>query len=399
MTALGTAAPSTSNAGSDSAGAADPKADCSTAVRIKGLHKSYGRTSVLRGVDLTVPEGSLTAILGASGSGKTTLLRVLAGFERADAGCVALRGERVDDGRRASAPEKRRIGYVPQDGALFPHLTVAGNIGFALRRGADRRGADRNAAVRRLLALIDMAEYADRYPHQLSGGQQQRVALARALAHEPTVVLLDEPFSALDAAMRMSVRAQILAALRTAGTTAILVTHDQDEALSMADQVAVLRDGIVVQQGTATELYQAPADPELALFLGAANLVPGRATDGDRVDLGPLGVLALRGMPREAGPVTALIRPEQLAVAVDGWSPDTVGEAAAPDAVGSTSAESTARGNVIDCAYYGHDTMLTIEADFPGPEGPLLARLPQGVQIALGTSVALSVRGSVAAWA
>ena len=369
------------------------------AVRISGLHKSYGRTGVLHGVDLAVRDGSLTAILGASGSGKTTLLRVLAGFERADAGRVELRGHTVDDGRRTTAPERRRIGYVPQDGALFPHLTVAGNIGFALRRGPDRA-----AAVKRLLALIDLADYADRYPHQLSGGQQQRVALARALAHEPTVVLLDEPFSALDAALRMSVRAEILATLRAAGTTAILVTHDQDEALSMADQIAVLRDGRVVQQGSATELYQTPADPQLALFLGAANLLPGRATDGHRVDLGPLGLLYLRGATHPAGPVTALIRPEQLAVSV-------VGAVDAADRSDGTVARSTARGTVIDCAYYGHDTMLTIAAEAvavgpangerttPGPAGPLLARLPQGMQIAVGTSVEVSVRGSVTAWA
>src|SRR5580704_9592425 len=185
---------------------------------VTGLHKAFGSHPVLTGLDLDVPAGSFTAILGPSGSGKTTLLRLLAGFDRPDAGSIVI-GDRVVDGPGTGhvPPDRRQIGYVPQEGALFPHLSVAAAVGLTGMGG--------------------------RYPHQLSGGQQQRVALARALAIKPEVVLLDEPFASLDAHMRASVRADVQRICRAAGTTAILVTHDQDEALSMADRIAVLRDG------------------------------------------------------------------------------------------------------------------------------------------------------------
>ena len=234
------------------------------------LHKAFGDQSVLTGIDLTVPEGSLTAILGPSGSGKTTLLRVLAGFERSDRGVITLGDRVVEDGRRYVPPEERGIGYVPQEGALFPHLTVEKNIAFGLSRHERRDGR-----IARLAEMVGLADFVDRYPHQLSGGQQQRVALARALAIEPEVVLLDEPFSSLDAGLRASVRADVQRVLRHAGTTALLVTHDQDEALSMADYVAVIRHGRIGQTGTPQELYEHPVDPAMAEFLGDANLING----------------------------------------------------------------------------------------------------------------------------
>src|SRR5580700_11123776 len=206
---------------------------------VSGLHKAFGPHPVLTGVELTVPAGSFTAILGPSGSGKTTLLRLLAGFERADAGTIAI-GDRVVDGPGSThvPPERRQIGYVPQEGALFPHLTVAANVGFGLP-ARQRRGA----RTEELLEAVGLAGMGSRYPHQLSGGQQQRVALARALAIRPGIVLLDEPFSSLDAGLRSSVRQDVARVLAEARTTAVLVTHDQDEALSMASRVAVLRDG------------------------------------------------------------------------------------------------------------------------------------------------------------
>src|SRR5581483_7713064 len=211
-------------------------------VEVEGLVKGYARQPVLTGLSVTVREGSFTAILGGSGSGKTTLLRVIAGFERVDAGVVRIGGQVVDDGRTRVPPQRRRIGYVPQDGALFPHLTVLGNVTFGLRR--EQRGDGR---VERTLEMVGIQSLGQRYPHQLSGGQQQRVALARALVIEPAVVLLDEPFSSLDASLRASVRSEVRDVLREACTTTILVTHDQDEALSLADHVAVLRDGVIVQ--------------------------------------------------------------------------------------------------------------------------------------------------------
>jgi iron(III) transport system ATP-binding protein len=239
-------------------------------VAVTGLHKAFGAHPVLTGVDLEVPAGSLTAILGPSGSGKTTLLRLLAGFERADAGTISIGDSLVDGPGVYVAPERRRIGYVPQEGSLFPHLTVEANVGFGLA-ARDRR-AGRAASM---LEMVGLAGLGRRYPHQLSGGQQQRVALARALAIEPAVVLLDEPFASLDAHLRASVRADVQDIFRRAGTTAVLVTHDQDEALSVADRVAALRDGTIAQYAAPEDLYCRPVDAGLASFVGEANLLEG----------------------------------------------------------------------------------------------------------------------------
>lgn len=272
-----------------------------TSLTLSGVAKSYGRQPVLHGVDLEVPAGALAAVLGPSGSGKTTLLRVVAGFERADAGTVSLGGQVVDDGRRQLPPERRKIGYVPQDGGLFPHLTVAGNVAFGLPGRARRH----TAAVGELLERVGLTGLDGRYPHQLSGGQQQRVALARALAVRPQLVLLDEPFSALDAGLRASIRADVQTILREFGATAILVTHDQDEALSMADLVAVVRDGRIAQCATPHELYRRPADPQLASFVGEANLLPGtfepEGGSGPATVRTVLGSLPLHAAPEGSG--------------------------------------------------------------------------------------------------
>jgi len=374
-------------------GAVEPDPDVAQpVVEITALHKAYGATQVLRGVDLSIEAGTLTAVLGRSGSGKTTLLRLLAGFERADRGRIELGGRTVDDVRHCAPPEKRRIGYVPQDGALFPHLTVRGNIGFGLSRPGRRTGR-----VEELLALTDLSEVGERYPHQLSGGQQQRVALARALAPNPDLILLDEPFSALDAALRASVRADVLAILRAASCTSILVTHDQDEALSMADHIAVLREGRVIQHATARELYESPADPQLARFVGEANLVPAILTP-QGADAGALGVLGLRGQRPGDGVATVLIRPEQLIVRKEADEP-----------TGHVHGVGHIPGVIERCEYFGHDMMLTIRlrstaigaAQAAGQRLPemLLARLTTGTPMETGTAVTLAVRGPVTAWA
>jgi iron(III) transport system ATP-binding protein len=295
--------------------------DTPNAVVVSGVHKSFGTLSVLRGVELEVPQGSFTSILGSSGSGKTTLLRIMAGFERPDSGVIRLGSRVVDDsGHRHVPSEKRRIGYVSQEGALFPHLSVGRNVAFGLARHEGRR--DR---VRELLELVGLSGLHHRYPHQLSGGQQQRVALARALATEPEIVLLDEPFSSLDASLRASVRADVLRVLRLAGTTSVLVTHDQDEALSMADQVAILRDGVIAQMGTPSEMYRQPQrSPQLAQFIGESNVVARHWWSvGWRMDT-PLGQLCRwtcgRGEcqgHRACGSV-CMVRPEQFVItAVD----------------------------------------------------------------------------------
>ncbi|GAA1947139.1 ABC transporter ATP-binding protein [Kitasatospora viridis] len=273
-----------------------------TGLSITGLRAEHGRNEVLTGLDLVVEDGALACVLGPSGCGKSTLLRVIAGFHRPTAGAVELRGRTLADQRTWVPAERRRIGYMPQDGALFPHLTIAGNIGFGLPRAA-RRGR-----VAELLELVGLAGLGERHPHQLSGGQQQRVALARALAPAPELLLLDEPFAALDAALRADLRAEVAATLRAAGATAILVTHDQDEALSFADLIAVVRGGRIAQTGTPDELYHRPADPEVARTLGEANLVAAEL-DGEtgRTAFGPLPLTAAG-----TGSAQVLLRPGQL---------------------------------------------------------------------------------------
>src|SRR5256886_7139715 len=218
-------------------------------VEVRSLEAGYGSACVLHGLDLTVERGRLACVLGPSGCGKTTLLRVLAGFQPAWAGSVAVAGRVVEDGTVRLPSEKRRIGYVPQEGALFAHLTVAANVGFGLPRHSRGRRSERRRRVEELLELVGMAGLGDRHPHDLSGGQQQRVALARALAPEPEVVLLDEPFAALDAGLRHRLRLDVRRVLNTSGATSVLVTHDQNEALSVGDQVGVMRAGQVVPAG------------------------------------------------------------------------------------------------------------------------------------------------------
>ena len=341
-------------------------------VRIQALCKSFGPTPVLSGIDLSVRSGSLVAILGASGSGKTTLLRLLAGFERADSGRIAVAGEPVCDAGLHVAPERRRIGYVAQEGALFPHLSVQDNVLFGLPR-RDRRDTHRAASLLELVGLP--ASYAPRGPHQLSGGEQQRVALARALAPRPRLVLLDEPFSALDAALRTETRRAVAAALAQACATALLVTHDQSEALSMGEAVAVLRRGRLVQMASPETLYRRPADAELARFVGEAVLLPGRS-DGGTVSC-CLGRLALATPPDAQAPqgeVDVLLRPEQLRL----------------DGEGGVAAL------VREVTFYGHDASVGLLL-----EGGLsvTARVSGHSVPAVGETVHVAVAGDVTAFA
>src|SRR5690606_36550339 len=240
-------------------------------------------------------------------------------------------------------PERRRVAIVPQEGALFPHLSVAGNIRYGLTRAQVRAGR-----VDEVLELVGLAGYGDRMPHELSGGQQQRVAVARALAPRPPLVLLDEPFSALDAGLRGDLRRDVREALRADGATAVLVTHDQAEALSMADQVAVMRDGVIVQAGTPAEVYGAPVDTWVAGFVGEAVLLPARLdADRARTALGDLPVAAAPTAP-PAGRATVLVRPEQVELSAGADS-------------GGVFATVTRRD------YFGHDALLTLRLD-DGPE-------------------------------
>jgi iron(III) transport system ATP-binding protein len=336
-----------------------------SSLTVKDLHKSFGPTPVLTGVDLHVPVGSLTALLGPSGCGKTTLLRLIAGFDDPDSGTVAV-GDRLVAGPGRSVPARRRdIGFVPQEGGLFPHLSVAGNVTFGLPRRL-RRDAGR---VRELLSLVGLdGDLADRAPHQLSGGQQQRVALARALAPEPSVVLLDEPFSSLDATLREETRQAVAAALAATGATAVLVTHDQAEALSLADQVAVLRGGRLVQLTDPRTLYRHPADLDVATFVGESVVLDAEVRGGRAHS--PLGELALDG-PAPDGPARLLLRPEQLRLgAPDGGVP---------------------RARVRGVDFYGHDSRVWLDL---ADGGTVTARLEGADLPVVGQDVGITVVGA-----
>ncbi|MFD3357578.1 ABC transporter ATP-binding protein [Streptomyces fradiae] len=336
---------------------------------VRRVVKAYGPGApVLDGLDLSVPGGALAAVLGPSGCGKTTLLRVIAGFLKADSGSVSVAGRLLGGPGVHLPPERRRIGIVPQEGALFPHLTVARNIAFGLR---DLGRADRRARVGEMLDLVGLPGHGERMPHELSGGQQQRVALARALAPRPHLVLLDEPFSALDSGLRGAVRAEVRAVLRESGATGLLVTHDQQEALSTADLVAVLRAGRVVQCATPETLYHRPADPWLASFVGDAVLVPGTAEKGTATTA--LGRVPLASAPDGLRDGLVLLRPEQLRLAE-------------PDAAGAG-----AEGVVTDVRFFGHDAMVTVAVD--GLDRPVDVRTPGPPGQVPGRRVAIRLTG------
>ncbi len=280
-------------------------------VRVRGLSKSFGAIEAVRELNLEIERGELMAVLGPSGCGKTTLLRVIAGFEQPDAGCVVVSDEVVAGPGRIVPPEKRRVGMVFQDYALFPHLSVEGNVAFGL---SNRPREEREALTRRTLELVGLQHKARTGVHELSGGERQRVALARALAPEPELVLLDEPFSSLDATLRGGLRREVELILRDAEATALLVTHDQEEALSLADRVAVMRDGQIVQVGPPVEVYGEPATRWAAQFVGEVNVLSGVARGGG-VET-ELGVFDLRAPA--SGSVQVAVRPEQLELRADG---------------------------------------------------------------------------------
>lgn len=313
-----------------------------SALSVSAVDKSFGRMPVLRGLSLEVAEGSIAAVLGPSGCGKTTLLRVIAGFEAPDAGEIRIGGRIVAGPSGEIPPERRAIGFVPQEGALFPHLSVRGNVGYGLGRSPGR-----SARVLEVLDLVGLADLVERMPHELSGGQQQRVAVARAMAPRPALVLLDEPFSSLDAGLRWDVREVVQTAMRADGATAVLVTHDQEEALSCADLVAVMRQGGIVQAADPITIYRAPRDLDVAEFVGDAVTMKARFSGGFAET--EVGRLQLRTPLPPDGVGVALIRPEQFVVTNRNGS-------SAPPAESGPAIAATAGQQF----FLGHDALLAI---------------------------------------
>jgi len=298
-------------------------------VELRGVVKNYGAMQALSGIDLDLQPGEFVALLGPSGCGKTTALRALSGLETIDAGSILIDGVDV-----ASTPtNKRDIGMVFQSYSLFPHMTVVENVEFGLRMRKVQKAQRRERATE-ALEMVGLGAHGTRFAHQLSGGQQQRVALARALVTRPRVLLLDEPLSALDAKVRVQLREEIRRITRDLGITTVFVTHDQEEALAIADRVAVMRAGRIEQIGTPRELYATPATPFVADFVGLTSRVPGEVVGGAVVVHGV--TLPLLGEPQPDGPVTALIRPEDVVLAEPG----------APDVIEATVVESSFLGSL-----------------------------------------------------
>lgn len=337
-------------------------------VDVRGLAKSFNGHVVLDHIDLQMQPGTITAVVGASGCGKTTLLRLIAGFEIPNDGTVTIDGTQVASAERFVPPHRRSVGYVAQDGALFPHLTVGQNIAYGIRgEGRDKM----RSRVGELLETVSLdPSFADRRPDQLSGGQQQRVALARALARQPVVMLLDEPFSALDTGLRASTRKVVAELLADAGVTSLLVTHDQEEALSIADQVAVMRDGRFTQVGSPLSVYREPSDRFTAEFLGDSITMPCVVTSG-------VADCAIGRVPVRAddGPGTLLLRPEQLVAQVVTDSGDLNGF-----------------GKVLAVEFLGHDVLLTI--DPAGELEPIIVRQNSLAPPAVDAKVRIEVVGN-----
>lgn len=329
-------------------------------VEVSKVDKSFGDTSVLRSIDLQVEPGNSLALLGPSGCGKTTLLRLIAGLDRPDTGSIRVGDEVMVEGSTWVPPEKRNIGMVFQDWALFPHLSVGRNVGYGLPR-AERKGP----RVHEALDMVGLADLVDRMPDTLSGGQQQRVALARAIAPRPTVLLLDEPFSNLDSALRVGVRTEVHRLLVDLGITSIFVTHDQEEAFVLGDEVAVMSEGRIEQIGSPQDIYQSPSSPWIASFVGDVNLLSGQSS-------GEVAETAIGNVPLAApgaGAIKVLVRPEDLAL------------------------ESNGASEVILTEYYGHDMMVTVAID---GDVELQVRAPARASWARGDRVDVTYIGEAA---
>lgn len=342
---------------------------------VEGLGRSFGSHAAVRDLSLSIAAGQVTCLLGPSGCGKSTTLRMIAGVERPDSGSIAIDGRVVFGPGVEVPPESRAIGLMFQDFALFPHLTVAQNVGFGLNRMA---AGERATRVAELLERVGLASYGPRHPHELSGGEQQRVALARALAPRPPVLLMDEPFSGLDNRLRDGIRDATLAVLKDSGTAVLLVTHDPDEAMRMADQIALMRDGRIVQAGAPYNIWNAPADRAVAAFFSDVNVIRGRSHGA--LTATPFGDFLTPGHADGAG-VEIVIRPQHLGIDFD-----RNGRGPVPTARDGTAAA----GQVVRARYLGRDSLVEFRMEADG--STLTASVPRVFLPRPGTRLWLMAR-------
>jgi iron(III) transport system ATP-binding protein len=340
-----------------------------TSLSISHLNVNFGSRSVISDLSFDLREGEIASLLGPSGCGKTTLLRAIAGLIQPTSGTIRFGSQLVGVSSVVLPPHKRGTGYVPQQGALFPHLTVAKNIAFGLDRSTHTK-SEISRITDEMISLIGMKGFEDRLPSQLSGGQQTRVALARALAIKPKLVLLDEPFSALDAVLRVELRTEVVGLLRELGSTAILVTHDREEALVSSDRVVLIRDGKVAQNGTPEEVYESPISPEIAASTGDVLILPAEKLSSGQT-LYPLSVDGSGKTGSETGYV--VIRPEEIRVSVN--------------------AQQGIEGSLTHIDYYGHDAMLTVT--LPSSGALISARVAGPSEFIVGQKVYLQHLGPV----
>ncbi|MEA5162427.1 ABC transporter ATP-binding protein [Cereibacter johrii] len=343
-------------------------------LKVEHLSRAFGGTPVVDDVSLDVAAGQVACLLGPSGCGKSTTLRMIAGVERPDRGRIAFDGQPVSDGSLFQPPEARSVGLMFQDFALFPHLTVAQNVAFGLRSGRDER--DRRVAE--LLERVNLVGYAAKHPHQLSGGEQQRVALARALAPRPRVMLMDEPFSGLDNRLRDGIRDTTLEILKEEGAAVLLVTHEPDEALRMADEILLMRAGRIVQRGSPYNIYNAPADRAAAAFFSDINVI--RGTSRGALTRTPFGEFLTPGHA-DGAEVEIVIRPQHLKIDFDrnGRGPNP------------TPAEGTpARGRVVRARFLGRESLVEFVMDSDGSR--LTASVPNVFLPKPGTALWLMIR-------
>ena len=341
---------------------------------VDGLSFAVQGRSIVSGVSLRVRSGQVTCLLGPSGCGKSTTLRIIAGVERQDSGTVFLDGRCLSDGRRHLPPEDRRVGLIFQDFALFPHLNVAQNVGFGLTGPK----AEREARIAETLERVHLAGFSKALPHELSGGEQQRVALARSIAPKPRVMLMDEPFSGLDNRLRDGIRDETLDILKEEGTAVVLVTHEPEEAMRMADDIALMRDGAIVQQGAPYNLYNAPVDRMAAAFFSDINVI--RAKVQGALTSTAFGEFLAPGVP-DGTEVEIVIRPQHVRIDFDrgGRGPDPTPEDGVP-----------ARGVVMRSRFMGHESLVEFKMDYDG--SILKATVPSVFLPKPGTALWLMIR-------